>query len=357
MAHTLYSYRDIRVIHMEPTSKCQAACPMCGRNQRGGRTRKNIDLCEITLADFQDWFAQPFLQQLSAISMCGNFGDPIIARDCLPMLEHARQAKRTLHLHVNTNGSARNAAFWQDLAGLGAHVNFAIDGATAESHIRYRRHTNFEAILQNAETFVAAGGTAIWDMLVFQHNQHEVEAAQVLAEKIGFSKFFVKSTNRFYGREQIVEDIQGETVDRLFPSDRYPSQYLANLPPESDLEDCQIDCKVKAKNSVYVSASGLAFPCCWLGAAIVERPGRPDAKVQRPDTRPQLASYFELIDLIGEANLDLRQTPLAVIVNRYFPHFARRWAEGPDRLHTCAHVCGKFKFDKFKSTFVAETTF
>ena len=32
----MYNYSDIREVHLELTSKCQASCPMCPRNIQGG---------------------------------------------------------------------------------------------------------------------------------------------------------------------------------------------------------------------------------------------------------------------------------------------------------------------------------
>ena len=43
MSGRLCTYDEIRVLHLEPSARCQAACPMCGRNLSGGRTRKNLN--------------------------------------------------------------------------------------------------------------------------------------------------------------------------------------------------------------------------------------------------------------------------------------------------------------------------
>ena len=38
----LYNYEDIRAVHLEITEKCQASCPMCDRNVKGGRDNPNL---------------------------------------------------------------------------------------------------------------------------------------------------------------------------------------------------------------------------------------------------------------------------------------------------------------------------
>ncbi len=355
MSGGLYSYTDIRVLHLEPTANCQAACPMCGRNLNGGQKRENVPLDEVSLADFQQWFPADFLRQINTLYMCGNFGDPIIARDCQAMFAHARAASASLNLSMNTNGSARSPEFWQEMANLGVSIHFALDGACQETHARYRRNTRFEHILTNAEHFIKAGGYAIWDMLAFQHNQHEFEAAEKLANKLGFARFDLKSTNRFYGTGHPVHDADGKRVDTLFPSDRFPAPLLNNRPTKAQLATCEIDCKVQAEKSIYVAASGLAFPCCWLGAPVHEKEGVKDSRYAFPNMNDQLRVYQDLLNLIGEKNLNLHETPLPVVVNRYFPHFARRWAPDENRLHKCALTCGKTGIDPYTTLLVSQS--
>ncbi len=326
---------------------------MCGRNISGGKTRANLPLTDITLDRFKEWFDPDFLRQLRTISLCGNFGDPIITPELVPILTYARSVSPKLYLTMNTNGSARKPDFWQDLAQLGVVVHFALDGATAESHARYRRHTRFPLILENARTFVAAGGRAVWEMLVFEHNDTEVEEAERLSKEIGFEEFVLKSTNRFYGEDQKVLDERGGQVDVLRPSGRFPPSLIgANRPRSGALRTCGIDCKVMHDKSVYVAADGMVFPCCWLGSSFIDRPGVPDSRFGKPG-HAYLDRYEALLSMVGAENLNLANNPLAVIVNRYFSHLARGWLPGERRLEKCAQICGTTGIDPFTSTYVA----
>ena len=45
----MYNYTDIREVHLEVTQKCQAACPMCDRNENGGVDNRHIDNSFVTL--------------------------------------------------------------------------------------------------------------------------------------------------------------------------------------------------------------------------------------------------------------------------------------------------------------------
>ncbi|UCH41516.1 MAG: hypothetical protein JSU67_07590, partial [Gammaproteobacteria bacterium] len=50
---SLYSYQDLRIIHLELTHRCNAACPMCPRNIHGGALNPDMPLVELSLADIK----------------------------------------------------------------------------------------------------------------------------------------------------------------------------------------------------------------------------------------------------------------------------------------------------------------
>ena len=87
----MYKYDDIRTVHLEITQRCQAACPMCDRNQNGGADNQHMTDAELSLEDSQKIFSVPFIQQLKTMYMCGNLGDPIVAKDTLEVFEYFRK--------------------------------------------------------------------------------------------------------------------------------------------------------------------------------------------------------------------------------------------------------------------------
>ncbi len=82
----MYLLNDITTVHLEITNKCQASCPMCARNLQGGVDNPFMDLNEITLEQFTEWFKPECIKQLTKLYMCGNLGDPIIATDTIENL-------------------------------------------------------------------------------------------------------------------------------------------------------------------------------------------------------------------------------------------------------------------------------
>jgi MoaA/NifB/PqqE/SkfB family radical SAM enzyme len=114
----MYNYSDIKKIHLEVTQNCQASCPMCDRNQNGGALNPHIDLSELTLNDCKKIFPPDFIAQLNTMYMCGNLGDPIIARDTLEIFRYFRQHNSRIWLSMNTNAGARDEIWWTELADI-----------------------------------------------------------------------------------------------------------------------------------------------------------------------------------------------------------------------------------------------
>ena len=125
----MYELKDIKVVHLEVTQNCQAACPMCDRNCNGEGINPHINLDELSLKDCKDIFNTSFIKQLDTMYMCGNLGDPIIARDTLKIFKYFRKHNPNMWLSMNTNAGARNNIWWQELAdifGSNGNVIFSV---------------------------------------------------------------------------------------------------------------------------------------------------------------------------------------------------------------------------------------
>ncbi len=185
-------FKDIKHVHFEVTTKCNANCPMCGRNAFGV-VCPGLQLTELTLEDIKRVFSPTFLCQLTNISMCGSYGDPACAQELLEIIEYMHSNNPNLEIDVYTNGGVCSTSWWKRLARVigSGKVVFGIDGIEDTNRI-YRRGTVFSVILRNARTFIQAGGRAQWDFIVFKHNEHQVEQARELSKKLGFEIFQIK---------------------------------------------------------------------------------------------------------------------------------------------------------------------
>lgn len=353
---SLYRYDDLRIVHLELTHRCNAACPMCARNIHGGAVNPDMPLAELSLADIEKILLPDFVARLKRIYACGNYGDPIVARECLEVFRYLREHGPNLHLDMHTNGSARRPDWWRELAAIlksGPHyLRFGIDGLEDTNHL-YRRGTDWKTIMRAAEAFIGAGGRAEWDFLVFRHNEHQVEAARRLAKEMGFAEFFVRKTGRFIDSGELETssrfDVRGR--DGRFeywlempqnPEYRNPEyarldQVRSRYGSYSDyLDQVPIDCKVAGKKGkMYLSAQGYALPCCWLGAVFSEA------------STPERRQFAELIeshggrDLLDARRHGLRRVIESPLFQQAVPGSWERGSVAAGRLAICARTCGR----------------
>lgn len=266
----MYSYDDIRILHLEISSECNAECPLCPRNFYGYPLNNGYPEHSMTLVEAQKIFEPAFLSKLSDILINGNFGDIVMCPDAIDIIRYFRQHNRRAKISISTNAGARNAKFWQDLAELGCGVHFCIDGLE-DTHSIYRRNTVYSTVLKNAQTYIAAGGKeAIWKFIVFDHNRHQIEQARELSEQLGFKGFAEINHGRNQGpvfnrdKELVyyIGQVNGPTEFAKVVEHFKVLPSLENLvPPKSG----KIQCQAKTHRSVYVTSVGEVYPCCWLG--------------------------------------------------------------------------------------------
>ena len=264
----MYNYNQIREVHLEVSSLCNARCPLCPRNFHGYPYNDGYTEHNMTLQEAKTIFDVDFVKQLKKLGVEGNFGDMVMNKHTAPILKYFREHNNDLYIEVVTNGSARKKDFWQQLAELNCTVIFSLDGLK-DTHSIYRQDTNFDTIIENAQAFISAGGTAVWKMIVFAHNQHQVQDCEAMSKQLGFQHFQTIDSNRTDG---VAVNRQGQVVnvignpdstdfDKLFANKRTDEILLEDL----TCTHKKISCKVKHSRSVYVSSIGEVYPCCFMG--------------------------------------------------------------------------------------------
>jgi hypothetical protein len=93
----MLEYKNIRRVHLEISTRCNAACPECPRNFRGVDIVDTYPICDMSLDQSQKIFTIPFLNQLEQILINGNYGDFITARDGLAIVEYFLTANPNLN--------------------------------------------------------------------------------------------------------------------------------------------------------------------------------------------------------------------------------------------------------------------
>ena len=342
---------EIRRLHIELTTRCNARCPMCMRNYRGSEFNSGYPLCELSLADFKHIVTPELLAQLirpeapvnglvpkifgfKGISFNGNLGDFASAHDAVEIVEYI--VEHGVPVQINTNGSLRNSAWWSRLALPDVTVGFAIDGM-ADTHKLYRQDTDWHRIIEHAQALIAAGGRAVWRFVPFDHNRHQEQECRKLAREMGF-----------FGFENIYD---GRDTGPVFTRDGEFTHYIGPTPPGSqpppiqalieshvtwydaktfrshkDVPNLSMNCIHKQNQEIYIAADGSVYPCCFLGFY--------PHTMNHPGNR-------ELAPMVTENNA--LQYPLEHCLE-WFESVEQAWsrssiAEG--RPYQCVSTCGK----------------
>lgn len=356
----MYNISDIRTIHLEPTSKCQARCPQCGRfdfDEDGKMTKINpliTDregnsgcLDEISLFDFMKWFPPKFVAQLDHIYMCGTAGEPTLATDCLKILAYLRHYNPRMTLGIHTNGGTKSQEWWEKLAKLRVKATFGIDGLE-DTHSLYRINTKWKTVMRNARSFINAGGHAEWQLLVFKHNEHQVYKCLRLAKKMGFKSFHAQHTTRFGendGEVHAVYNPKGDITHYLEPSSVSAANYKkVNAIFHGDHPEKEtIDCSVRKNGEMYVAGNGDVLPCCHMESCFLfDEEDIEDYKVK-------MHAYPNKPNLY-------KQTLKEIFDSQYFRTVQGTWAKDPLTIcsKTCSKTCGTWRdATSDQSTFIS----
>lgn len=230
---------------MESTDVCQAACALCAR-EIDSTFRKDLQH-HLGIEQIQKHFSEDDIRKLDKMFMCGNYGDPAAGKHSLNIYRWFRELNPTITLGMNTNGALQTTFWWHELGKLfnqpQDYVVFSIDGLE-DTNATYRKNVNWAKLMANARAFIEAGGSAHWDMLVYRHNQHQVEDCEQLAQDMGFKWFRAKVSRRGF-------------------TNRLEQPFGWQLP---NVRATKINCHALNEQSVYIDAQGNLGPCCWLGA-------------------------------------------------------------------------------------------
>lgn len=247
----------IKWAHVEASSRCNAWCPACPRNNNGFGLVPGVVEQDLSPDRFEEIVSN--LPSLYGVQFCGNLGDPLASAQIDQLIDISKKYAKKIQIH--TNGSLRNIDWWSDLAQTLGNIDhdvwFGIDGL-AGVHEIYRQGTDFEKIIKNAQAFISAGGHATWQFIPYKHNEHQVLQCLKLSQQMKFKKFHLA---KLYRDKKLARHYRtGQEFD-LLPTDSMRS--LINI-------DCakiaveNKNCMHLSMPSVYVSAAGDISRCCYL---------------------------------------------------------------------------------------------
>ena len=275
----MIDYSAIRRVHLEISTLCNASCTLCPRNiagYDGWEGQLGYPLHDMRLAEAKIVFPADFIKQLDYILINGNFGDFVMAKEGLEIVEYFYSCNPRMKIEISTNGGAK-PNMWERLGRIPTlEIGFALDGLE-DTHSLYRQNTSWTTVISNAKKFIAAGGQARWRMIKFDHNKHQRDQCEQLSKDLGFFAFEMLDEGRNTGP---VYDKNGNFSHQMDPEvepKEYPTRVEVwrdqiHMTPSKQQAQYKsipikqtITCRTKKFHEIYVTATGEVYPCCWLG--------------------------------------------------------------------------------------------
>lgn len=374
--------------HIELTTKCNSACPLCPRFVYGTpHLNPRIRLKELSLKDIKQWFSVDFIQKIGSINFCGNFGDPISCKDMYPIVEYFHKSNPNIKIEIRTNGGMQSEKMWKKLGNLSKFskrklkVIFSVDG-DEETNELYRRNVKWDILTRNIKAYTKAGGIAWQEFLIFNHNQHQLEDIQILSKSLGIETISFKKAFGFEDYENgrtrsvAVYDKKGEFEYLLKPSIDYnhnddkvfdknivavtdgigvnnfekkdvPKKINTNFDichinfedidydnHYKELENKIIDCSAFVNHfgdvEVYLNANGDIRPCCHIGVELDRN--------SSDDTGKQLKNIFS-----PSEKFNIKTNTFENVLNLFDERIASNWEKThkEGRCFKCTIQCGR----------------
>lgn len=248
---------DIKLLHVESSSKCNAWCPACPRNKLGFGLVDGLVETDLELDRFRSIVNE--LPNLEIVQLCGNHGDPVAGSNILPIIDAC--IEKGFKIQIHTNGGLRSTTWWSEvgtkLKNLPHDIWFGIDGI-GETHEIYRQGTDYNKVIDNARAFINAGGTATWQFIPYEHNQAQIMQALKLSQTLGFKNFKLVKVFR-KDRLQVYHWKTGKPFELKVASDVVPLIRMDHkkTAPTSN------QCMHLSAPSVYLDVQGNISWCCY----------------------------------------------------------------------------------------------
>ena len=344
----MLKFSDIKILQLEVSNYCNASCPQCPRNFFGGKTIPTLPLKSWTLTEFKKIFDVKLLQQLNQVYFCGTYGDPLTNLHIVDMCKFIKDSNPKIEVGIHTNGGVGGVDRFTQLAKVTDFIAFGIDGLEDTNHL-YRRNVKWNKIIENATAYIQNGGKALWDYIVFKHNEHQVELARKLSLDLGFANFSVKYTGRFLDRKHMYNNsllvynndgfidysimipTKQEYINKNYQTVNFINNNHGSL-TDYAASTC-ISCNSKRISEVYIGADGFVFPCGWLH----DRLYGPEV-----ETHPDHVKIKKLLSQAGGiTKTNIFYSSLEDIIDGgWFDFIEKSWSDPEFRLERCGIMCG-----------------
>ena len=332
------------LIHLEPSTRCNAACPFCPRYVNGTpNLLPGFVQRDVTIEEYKQWLTPETLAKSARVMLCGNYGDPLAAPDIADIVEYTlAHIPKHAYFVLNTNGGLGNSQTWIRLAAAvrdhgNANIIFSIDGLEDTNHI-YRRNVRWDILEANIRLYTKHGGRGSWDYLVFEHNRHQQQQAMNVCTDFGLTGIRFKEPYGLEGGTRGVYNSEGKLEYTISNVDVYPTfpELTVDTEQVKSQENTNITPVVNPQckslqtwgNEIMIQSNGQVLPCCYIGDHI---------QSQRPGLElDQLTQAFD------QTQLNLNANSLENIVNTIESTLLHHWQQpsyDAGNLKFCSRMC------------------
>lgn len=182
-------------LELEITSKCTVFCPECPRTKDPDEKLHKWKYGEVDIAVIEKIMKVPSIRN---VVFSGAYGDPIYHSKFIEIVDIVKKAGK--QITINTNGSYRNAEWWQRLAPLFDKKDsfvFSIDGLPGKD--LYRINSDWPSIKTGIEIMTAQSPVNVtWKWIIFKYNENDGVEGYKLSRQLGIKEFLIVNSGRNY---------------------------------------------------------------------------------------------------------------------------------------------------------------
>lgn len=176
--------------NIDASHRCIFRCPQCIRQKISSQEqiKRSFDLEEHNFKKILDYYEY-------GLTFCGQISDPIYHPRFLNLLKMCDGQGKAVR--IATVGSGKNDAWWEEAYSYGVGENawyFGVDGIDEKSEL-YRIGSDFKEVWSRMRQGRDLGHLIVWQYIIFEYNEHEIDQAIEIAQQEDFSLLFV-NTNR-----------------------------------------------------------------------------------------------------------------------------------------------------------------
>lgn len=310
----MWSSETLEWIDIELTSFCNIECKGCFR-VLSEHADKILNKHYIDLETIKLRFKKEMFPNIKIINFCGSVDEPVTHPQFFDIIKHF--ADWNCHINVATNGSLRTEKWWKELAAImpkSHKVTWGIDGSDSLSE-KYRKGSNFEKVQRNFRAFNRSGGKSTWQFIVFEHNEHQLEAAKQKAKEEGFLDFKTIISHR--------KDIFDITHKKI---------------KQENNETPFIKCKYANQKRIFINHMGNVIPCCHLNSKMLEY----SVTEEKKDKFEKILSNSDYKNDINIFNNSIDNA----ITGKVFNNIISSWNDD-EKIPKCWNTCKQNNRDKF----------